>query len=137
MAVEQQANAFVTRSQGAQTSVNSSNASLSLASATNSLRSATITDDVNGKKLHICVDVVSVFSSAADTPVYLEASIDGTSWATIATLSTDFVPSTAGPRFFTADLTDVSSVPYFAIHFNASAKGIGTSGTCTFHHYFT
>ena len=137
MAGEQQANAFVTRSQGAQTSVNSSNASLSLASATNSLRSATITDNINTKKLHVCIDVVTAFSSAADTPVYLEGSIDGSSWVTVATLSTDFVPSTLGPRFFTVDLTDVSSIPYFAIHFNATGKGIGTSGACTFHHYFT
>ena len=137
MAVEQQANEFISRSQGAQTSVNSSNTSLALGSANNSLRSSTIKVDVNGKKVHVCVDVVVAFSSAADTPVYLEGSIDGSSWATIATLSTDFVPSTTGPRFFTADLTDVSSVPYLAIHFNASAKGVGTSGTCTFHHYFT
>lgn len=70
MAVEQQANAFIPRSQGAQTTVNSTNASLTLASATNSLRSPTITDNVNGKKLHICVDVVVAFSSAADT-VYI------------------------------------------------------------------
>ena len=137
MAVEQQANAFIPRSQGAQTTVNSTNASLTLASATNSLRSPTITDNVIGKKLHICVDVVVAFSSAADTRIYLEGSIDGTSWATIETLATDFTPSTTGPRFFTADLTDVNSFPYFAIHFNPTTKGIGTSGTCTFHHYTT
>ena len=137
MSAEQQPNAFVKRSQGAVAAVASSNASLSLASATNSLRSATITDNINGKKLHVCIDVVTAFSTAADTPVYLEGSIDGSSWAVVGTLSTDFVPSTVGPRFFTIDLTDVSSIPYFVIHFNSSGKGIGTSGSCTFHHYFT
>jgi len=140
MAVEQQANAFVTRTENIYT-VNRTNISESLLSSGNSLRSATIKDNLNGGKVYVSIDVTTAFSSVASTQVTIEASIDGSNWVVVDTLSADIGPGSTGPRFYTSDFTDSSSWPYFSIHFNGGAgvasKSVGTSGKLTFAYYTT
>ena len=141
MAVEQQPNQFIERSQGSQTSVKTTNSSQVLSGATNSLRSNTIKDNLNGTTLHLCVDITTAFSSAASTPVTLEGSLDDTNWSSLSGLSASITPNTTGPRFFTVDLTKLNGVPYFSIHFNGgagiSSKSVGTSGKVSFSYYTT
>tara|TARA_R100000995_G_C3465956_1_gene115680 strand:- start:48 stop:473 length:426 start_codon:yes stop_codon:yes gene_type:complete len=141
MSVEQQANQFVSRSQGAISNVSSTNASLALASVSNSIRSNTITDNLNGKTLHLCVDVTTAFAATASVTVAVEGSLDDTNHAVLATPETNFLPQNTGPRFYSIDLTKVNGIPYFSIHFNGgkgiTAGNIGTTGKLSFSYYTT
>ena len=138
MAVEQQSNEFVGRTENGIT-VYRNNTSAVLGGATNSLRSSTIKTDYNGKSLRIAVDILVAFSVVSNTPVTLDASMDNTNWITVETLSSDVTPSTIGTRFYTVDLTNAKSWPYLSIHFNGSSvissKSVGTSGKVMFSHY--
>lgn len=141
MSVEQQANEFVSRSQGAITSVKSTNASTVLSSVGNSIRSNIIKDDLNGKTLHLCVDVTTAYAATASVTVALEGSLDEVNHAVLATPETNFLPQNTGPRFYSIDLTNTNGIPFFSIHFNGgkgiTAGNVGTSGKMTFSYYTT
>ena len=141
MAVEKQPNEFISRSQGAITAVNSTNSSVALTSATNSIRSNTIADDLKGKSLHLCIDITTAFNTVSSVAVSVEGSLDNVNHVVLATPETNIQPQNTGPRFYTVDLTKLNGVPYFTIHFNGgtgiSSASIGTSGKVSFSYYTT
>lgn len=134
MAIEIQSKAFSAATVGSY-SVKTSALSDVLSSATNSLSSVSITENIGGKKIVVEMNVDTAFSDVAATLI-LEGSLSNpgssTSWATLATLSTDTTPNVTGPKVFTADLTDYANVPYFRFHFNAGGESVGTSGKLQF-----
>ena len=134
MAIEIQSKAFSAATVGSY-SVKTSALSDVLSSATNSLTSVSITENIGGKKIVVEMNVDTAFSDVAAT-LLLEGSLSNpsssTSWATLATLSADTTPNVTGPKVFTADLTDYANVPYFRFHFNAGAESVGTSGKLQF-----
>jgi len=141
MSIEKQPNQFVTRSQGAIAAVSSTNTSSALAGATNSIRSNTITDNLNGKTLHLCVDITTAFNSASNVAVSVEGSLNDEDYVVLATPETNIGPNVVGPRFYSIDLTKINGIPYFTVHFNGgvgiSSASIGTSGKLTISYYTT
>lgn len=141
MAIEKQPNQFISRSQGEIASVSSTNASAALSGASNSIRSNTITEDLNGKTLHLCIDITTAFNSASNVGVSVEGSMDDDNYAVLATPESNIGPNVTGPRFYSVDLTKVSSIPYFTVHFNGgvgiSSAAIGTAGRLTISYYTT
>ena len=141
MAIEKQPNQFTSRSQGDVPGVKSTNTSASLSGATNSIRSNTITENLNGKKVHFAVDITTAFASVSSVAVSIEGSLDDVNYTVLATPETNILPQNTGPRFYTVDLTKFNGIPYFTIHFNGctgiSSGSIGTSGKLSFSYYTT
>ena len=100
-----------------------------------SVASAVINDDLNGKKVMIGFETTVAYADVAAV-LSVEASMDGvTTWGVVGTASSDLDPhDTAGQKYFVADLSNVQGMGPFRIHFNGgtgvTAVNVGTSGKC-------
>ena len=100
-----------------------------------SVASAAIYDDLNGKVVLIGFETTVAYADVAAV-LSVEGSLDGGStWGVVATASADTDPhDTAGQKYFQADLSNVKGVGIFRIHFNGgtgvTAVNVATSGRC-------
>tara|TARA_R100000995_G_scaffold81984_1_gene55343 strand:+ start:13816 stop:14238 length:423 start_codon:yes stop_codon:yes gene_type:complete len=134
MSIEIQSKAFSAATVG-NFSVKTSAESDVLGSATASLASVNIADEIVGKKIVAEMNVTVGFSDVnADLVIEGALSNPGASysWATLATLSSDTTPNVTGPKVFVADLTSYADIPYVRFHFNTGGLSVGTSGKVQF-----
>ena len=100
-----------------------------------SVASAVINEDLNGKKVMIGFETTIAYADVAAV-LSVEASMDGgTTYGVVATASSDTDPhDTAGQKYFSADLSDVNGMGPFRIHWNGgtgvTAVNVATSGRC-------
>jgi len=105
--------------------------------STDSLVSGNITSNLAGNKILISQTIATGYADVAAT-LTLEGSTDGTNWGTLVTLDADTTPNVAQTDVYVADLSSYTSIPYFRIHFNASALNLGsTSATSVFKYAYT
>ena len=125
MAIEQQARDWKSIDVNSLTTKRTAN-SYPVAGTSNSIASNTVTDDINGKKVHFAVSIDTAFA-AVTAPVTVEASMDNATWKMIVKLTSDINPETVGTSLYTFDASDFNGVPYIRLHFNG---GLGeTPGT--------
>ena len=105
--------------------------SYALASGSNSIATNKITEDINGKKLIVAVSVEVAFADVAMVAT-IEGSLDGTNWMVVNKITSDLKPNILGVSFYTTDLTDHTSIPYYRVHINGGVAETpvagGTSG---------
>tara|TARA_R100000234_G_scaffold89170_1_gene57512 strand:+ start:496 stop:909 length:414 start_codon:yes stop_codon:yes gene_type:complete len=130
MSIEAQSKAFTGATVGSY-SVKTSAESDTLAAGDNSLASVSITDKLAGNKI-VVEQVITVAYADVAANLLVEGSLSGTSWATLATLSSDTTPNNTGTYVYAVDLTNFANVPYIRFHFNQNAQTVGQSGKCTF-----
>ena len=100
-----------------------------------SVASAVINEDLNGKKVMIGFETTIAYADVAAV-LSVEGSHDGGStWGVVATASSDTEPDdTAGQKYFQADLSNVKGVGLFRIHWNGgtgvTGVNVATSGKC-------
>jgi hypothetical protein len=100
-----------------------------------SVASAAIYDDLNGKVVLIGFETTIAYADVAAV-LSVEGSLDGGStWGVVATASADTDPhDTAGQKYFQADCSNVKGVGIFRIHFNGgtgvTGVNVATSGRC-------
>ena len=131
MAIEVQNKAFTTVSVGAHRVKTSELSDPMTTGTTQSLASLPITDYHLGGKKVIEFIVETAFSDGTATLI-LEGSLGGDTWTTLATISSDTHPASAGTKVYTVDTTDYGSMPYVRFHFNPTGTTIGSAGKCQF-----
>ena len=104
-------------------------------STADSIASANINDDLNGKKVMVGVNFTAAYDNVA-IPISVEASTDGgTTWGIVGTATAD-MDHTTGLRLWSVDLSDVKGMGPFRIHANggtgATAVNMNTTGNLKF-----
>ena len=91
----------------------------------------TLTDPVTAGMTAIAFGATAALSGGGIL-LELEGSANGTSWAVLSTLDSDFASQTTGVHRYVVDLSK-ASIPYFRLHLNSGGRNIGTTGTAQFY----